>query len=697
MKTTSLCLTAALSLGASLLHAAETNTPAASTPALTPEQRFEGGATPLNNWIEFSVGGLITHGDEAQAGQRQHMTPGAFGGIEDLHFQENLDKTTVFTLDGHGIFDQHDYSLRLGVNRENTGFVRLGFENFRTWYDSAGGYFPLTGQFYSLDSDALALDRGQVSVEVGTLFKTGPNVTFKYVHRYREGEKSSTVWGAMDTPVGPRSIFPAFYDIDESSDSFQLDARHHIKATELGFGIRYETGELDDALKKTVFPVLTAQPRITDRQGTSYDLLSVHAFSETWLKNNLMFSAGFLFANLDNTFTGSRASGEDFDVPLVSDPSNGFGYTDLNGGSHKQEYTLNLNLLTMPTKTLSVVPSIRVQDENWNADSSGIGTLADFQAEPFVSHSDRDRLEVRERVDLRFTGFTNWVLYAGPEWTEGQGDLTESGGFSQVNGIGVEPVLRETDDTHFYQKYFAGARWYPTRKVTLDLGGYYKDNEYNYDHTLDSTPNTATSLNRYPAYLVMNDFQTWDGNLRVTLRPLQKLSLVSRYEFQYSTVNTRPDQLSGLKELESSKLTSHIFGEEVTWTPWNPVSLQVGGNLVISDTRTPTSDSTEAVLRAQNNYWTAHVNAGLVLDTKTDLNAGYFYYQSDNFEDTSLQGLPLGAAAREHGLTATLTRRLNQNLRLNVKYGYTHYDDVATAGNTSYEAHLVYSSLQYRF
>ena len=39
----------------------------------------------------------------------------------------------------------------------------------------------------------------------------------------------------------------------------------------------------------------------------------------------------------------------------------------------------------------------------------------------------------------------------------------------------------------------------------------------------------------------MQNFETHDGNARLTLRPVQNVILVSRYEYQYSTINTAPD------------------------------------------------------------------------------------------------------------------------------------------------------------
>jgi outer membrane protein assembly factor BamA len=51
----------------------------------------------------------------------------------------------------------------------------------------------------------------------------------------------------------------------------------------------------------------------------------------------------------------------------------------------------------------------------------------------------------------------------------------------------------------------------------------------------------------------------------------------------------------------------------------------------------------------------------------------------------------------EHGISATLTRRINKNLRASLRYGYYNYNDDSAAGLRDYDAHVVYTSLQYRF
>jgi hypothetical protein len=671
----------------------------AKTPAeLTPGQMFEGGEKKFENWVEVSAGGMFVDGDKGMAEQRQQMNKGASGGIQDLHYKQAIDKTTTLTLDGHSIFGPDDYAISLDVRRENLGYAKFGFENFTTFYDSSGGYFEPDNLHFSLSDEAWELERGAFFFEAGLDKPNIPKLVFKYTHRYREGEKDSTVWAPVQTTHGLRGLYPAWYDVDEKADLFELDGSYKYKATTFGLGVRYETGELDNSFRATFRPAEPAITRnLTDTQGTSYDMVSVHAWTETWIKKNVSLSTGFLFANLDNEFSGSRIYGDDFDVNYSANALNSLGYFDLNGGSHKQEYMFNLNLMTVPLKNVTVVPSLRVQKEDWDAESTGIGTLGDSQTEPFSANSDRGFLDVRERIDIRYNGITNWVFFGAPEWAQGSGNLAEHGGLSQIDGTGVAPVDRYTDDSSFCQKYLAGVRWYPSALATFDAGGYYKLANWDWDHTYDGTPNDSASPDRYPAFLTTQDIQTYDANFRVTLRPMKRVTLVTRYEFQESKLTTAPDSASGLAESDTSDITSHVFGQNASWTPWSRLTLQLGFNYVVSETETPTSDYTEAVLDARNNYWTINFNAGLVLDNKTDLNLGYFYYNSDNYEGIPQVSLPLGASSEEHGITASIVRRISQNVRLNLKYGFSHFEDNASGGYDSYDAHLVYSSLQYRF
>jgi hypothetical protein len=688
----------ALFAAAGALCAADTNAP----PALTPEQMFEGGTNAYTNWIDFSAGGAWVRGNHAQFQQQQQTPAEAFGGVSDFHFLTGVATNTTLILDGHAIADAHDYQLKLGIEREKVGYLRLSYDQSRTWSDGDGGFSPGLGQYYAASNSALALDRGKLTLEAGWMPEKGPKATFKYTHSFRDGEEGSTEWGQAHPVLNglPQGLSPAFETIHEYSDSFQLDVTHHIKATDLGLGVRYESGKLDDALNVTEYPGEPVQQKITGQQGTTYDLFNVHTYTETWVKSNVLFSTGFSYSGLGNDFSGSRVYGNDFDVgysPLF--PANGYGYYALTGSSHLHEYVFDLNLLYKLSPHFSIVPSLRVDQENWTGVSSGMETLDQFTAVPTTSDSSRGLLDLRERLDLNYNGLTNWAFYARGDFTEADGNLDEAGGLVQVPPIGGEftNVLAQTEDHHFYQKYSAGARWYPSRTVTLDVGGYYKYNQYHTDLTLDSTPNGANSFNTYPAYLVMQDFKTYDANVRLTLRPWPSVTAVSRYEFQLSTIDTEPDPVSTLPDMQTSKMTSHIMAQDISWLPWSRLSLQCGINYVLSTTHTPASDVTQAILDSQNNYWMMNLSSGLVLDNKTDLNLSYLYYISSDYSNNSSLGVPYGAGSEEHAITATLTRRLSKNMRVALKYGYYHYNDGAYGGNQDFRASLISATLRYRF
>ncbi len=685
-------------LAAASVFGADTNAPPAAAPQpLTPEQMYEGGSDSYKNWLQLSGGGFMSSGNIRQFQQQHQTSNGAFGGIEGLHYEGQVATNTTLTIDGRSIFDNHDYDLRLGLTKDNVGYVRFSFNEFRDWYNGDGGFYPPNGAYYPSLDDALGLDRGIFSFEAGLRMDKLPKITFKYTRTFREGSSDSTSWG--DThPTSTslvRGIAPSFWDISDHSDAFLLDLSPHIKATEFGLGVRYEFGSLNDSLNISQFPNEPVQQKITDSQDTTYDLFNTHGYTETWIKKNLMLSTGVSFSDLDNNFTGSRIYGSDFDVNYVPSAQSGFGYYGLGGGSHLQEYVADVNLFYKPTPFIAIVPSLRVLKEDWDADTTGLGTLGDNLATPFNVNSQRGDLEVRERLDLRYTGLTNWVLFARGEWTDGTGNLYESGGLTQVNGFGPPPIQLQTDDSRFFQKYSAGARWYLSRGVIMDAGGYYKLDDFTYNNFVDSTPNN--SANVYPGYLVLQDFDTYDGNFRLTLRPLPNVTLISRYEYQLSTIHTKPDPISGLGEVQSSDMTSHILAEDISWAPVSRLFLQAGFNYVISETKTPASDITQAILNAQNNYWTLNFSSGFVVDDKTDLNLAYLYYRADDYQNNADVGLPLGSGAEENGVTATLTRRINKHLRLTLRYGFYDYTDQLFGDNRNFTTHLVYTSLQYRF
>jgi hypothetical protein len=698
-------------------HVADTNAPPADTntpptpttnapppatnapPALTPEQMFEGGANTYTNWIDFTLGRAFVSGNRAQFQQQHQIPAGTFGGIGDFHFQTGIATNTTLTIGGHAIAASGDYKLDLGIQREKVGYLRLSYDQTRTWSDADGGFYPGTETYYAAPGNAAALDRGKLTLEAGWTPDKGPAYTLKYTHSYRDGDEGSTEWGFAHPPGGgspvAQGLAAALEQIHESSDSIQLDVSNHIKATDLGAGVRYETGTLNDALQVTQYPGENAQSDITGSQNTTYDLFNAHAFTATRLGAKITLTTGFSYSGADNNFTGSQIFGNALNAGYAPNSNNATGYYGMSGSSRMSEYVFDLNIFYKPAPHFTIVPSLRADKEDWNSAGAGLETDGTLTPVPYASDSARSVEDLSERLDLAYNGMTNWVFYGRADFTEGDGSLEQFGGMVPYPQIGNTNASTSTDDRRFFQKYSLGARWYPSRGVTLDAGGYYKNDHYNYDNAGAAAP--LSFFTPYQDYLVMQNFQTYDANIRLTLRPWRNVTAVSRYELQLSTVRTGPDPIVGLADVESSRMAGHVIAQDVSWIPWSRLSLQAGLNYVLSETRSPGSDAVQGILAAQNNYWTVNFSSTLALDNKTDLNVSYFYYLSGDYNNNSPLGVPFGAGSEEQAVTATLTRQLSKTLRLALKYGYYHYDDAAYGGNRDFGANLITASLRYRF
>jgi hypothetical protein len=279
--------------------------------------------------------------------------------------------------------------------------------------------------------------------------------------------------------------------------------------------------------------------------------------------------------------------------------------------------------------------------------------------------------------------------------SEDRSDLRENFG---TNVLKAPTIYRDTEWNRLLQKYSVGANWYPSTKANLGAQYYHRISDNDYHNTLDSTTNSLTSGDRFPAYLGNQKFEVDSFNVRISLRPLPTLTFVSRYDFQLSRVYTQPELLADIRSAETKR---HLFGETVSWTPLNWLYIQANGNYVLNTTHSPVEELTGAmtgvVLSAPNDYWTAGVNLGFILDDKTDLQTSYSHYRAGNYVDNSAVGMPYGSGARQNEVGATLTRRITNNLRWTLRYAFSSYRDQTSGGALNYDAHGVLSTVQYRF
>lgn len=682
----------------------------AKTPAAEEEPEYK-------NWIELAIGGVITRGDRAQF-EQTHRLPGDqfYGGISDMHYERTLGKDVELTIDGHALFDNHDYDVSVSLTKPKVGYIKFGYNEFRTWYDGNAGFLSPSGAWFPPPFPEMHIDRGEAWIELGLRVPDWPEVTLHYAHEFRDGQKDSTTWGDTTQTGLPgnatRKIVPAFRDIDETRDIFALDIAKTFSNTDVTLGMRYEHIDDHDALNMErsagqlppAVPPPGAQRFVTQHMNDDIDMFSGHAITETRITDSLWFTTGYSYTTLENDTSGSRNFGTHFDAafgePIPTLTQRDHAYMDLSGMAQVQYHVFNGNLFWMPLKDLSILTAFRYTHENQDTNSTylALEPVANVPppgfrfGTPFPVSGERtsDYDRFAERLEVRYSGINDWAFFVAGEWEQEWGSVFE---FQEEE---EEPLDKDTDFGG--QKYTAGVNWYPTPR--LNVGARYYHKIASYDNDIFSGGGQR---------LISQDWNTDNANIRVTFRPqipsaLGVVALVSRYDYVHTTIDGQWSvDLVPFREVQSGEITKHMISESINWNPLPRLYLQADLAYVLDDTHTPASDidltpnTTPTVLDFHNDYWTVTASAGFLLDDKTDLHVGYVYYHAKNFVDNALVAVPYGMGATENSISASISRQLTKQVRLLLQYTYYHYDDVLSGGHNNYEAHSLFSSLQYRF
>jgi hypothetical protein len=691
-----------------------------STTAATTEEQTE----EYKNWIELGIGGVITSGDRAQF-EEQHWLPGdqPYGGIQDLHFEGSLGKDGLFSVDGHGIWDTNDYDITVQLSKPKLGYIKAGFSEFRSWYDGNGGFFPHNDVFLPPPFPEMHIDRGDAWVELGLRVPNWPEITIRYSHEFRDGQKDSTTWGdttLTGLPVNPtKKIVPSFRDIDETRDIFSFEASKTIGNTDVLLGMRYEHNEDDDSLNMErnagqVGVVPGGQRFVTQHQKDDVDLFSGHAITETRFSDSLWFTAGYSYTTLQNDLSGARIFGTSFDsafgepVPTLGQRDHAF--IDLAGIAQVKENLFNANLFWMPLESLTILTGFRYTHENLDTDSTFLAEEPVPNTPPFTptnpAHgfhygppepgfgarlADYDLFA--QRLELRYTGINNWAFYAEGEWEEEYGHVNENQNID-------EDVPLDKNTNSLGQKYTLGANWYPMMRLTVSGQYYHQIASYHDDIITASFPR-----------LINQDWNTDDLNVRITFRPkvpawLGALSLVTRYDFVHTSIDGQWEVFSDgelLAELQTGEIKKHVITESINWNPLARFYLQANFSYTLNQTDTPANNidllpnTSPTVVNFRNDYWTATTGIGYIINDKTDFYSDFSFYCANDYFKNAAVAVPYGMGATEYTASASITRQLTKNTRLLLRYGYYNYRDVTSGGHNNYQAHSLYSGLQVRF
>ena len=649
--------------------------------------------------IAVAAGGAFQDGDRPAFQQRMRQQKAGYGGIENFTWSRTTEDT-LLRFDARAIPGNEDYLVSARWEKFDAFYVEANYKQFRTFYDGSGGRLLPRDLAISWFDEELELDRSYFSFEVGSLVPDRIQWRLRYDRMTRDGTKNSLRWGDSNLagqPFVPRAFIPSYLLVDEERDIFTAEVSQQTDTINWKVAGRYERTQFQNrhvARRRALEP----QGRyVTMTEGTDLDLFSGHGFYERVFDETLRASAGGLITSIDTNITGSKIYGAapnaEYSPTFAQRQPGDVGYYGLTGGLRMKQYIGNLNVYYQPAKYWIVRPGVKYEHLRTDGDEGhvdtdfGGGAAAAALQRQIEAGSRNSWNEVTEELEVRYTRWAKWTLDWRGQWNQGTGNLVEQ---SILLPNSTRVIDRETEYERFGQRYIVNASWHARPGLTLAAQYNYRLKLADYDHRRDSTNNLA-GPDRYPAFIIDQDIESHDGNVRLSWRPKSMLSFVSRYAYQRSTISST---MNGLPEIQDGKLTRHIITQTATWNPTPRLFLSGAVNVTCDQLAVPPH---RLAMNSDNNYITASLGAGYAIGKVTDIYIDANHYRADNYTDNPAVTLPLNAGQKLQSAFLTWVRRHSDRIIYTVKYGYATSRDGTFGGLNDFDAHVLYGKVQYKF
>ncbi|VBB45489.1 putative Planctomycete cytochrome C [uncultured Desulfatiglans sp.] len=647
----------------------------------------EGGASEGDHSWTFEMSPAaqyaIVDGDERKFSEDWWMPNGWMVGLERFFFKKPLGGGWTFNMEGHALFPGDDYRVDLLLEKAGYGFVRGRYGEYRKYFDDTGGFFhPFRIPAFSLDRD-LQLDIGELALEFGITVPEWPEIAGGYERRFKKGEKSLLQWGSVAEDGLTRKIYPAYKEVDEKLDVFKVKVSHDISGIHLEDSARYERSRIDTGRFEQEFDIQSGEAEsVSVYESSEYDALYNTLYLESRFHEKAYLSMGYLYNDLDGD-----AAFRMFTVPFGPEPFDKDWSTSL-VDFEQESHVLNLNAMLGPIRDLSLQGGIqgefiesRGRTKAELLETSFGGEVGSPETE---GRSSVDRNGFDESIELRYGGIPYTALYAEGKWTQQEIDL-----FEDEFEDGVLAFERLTDSDVSRRRYTFGVSTSPIRRLTLS--GHYRRSvrKNDYDHKIDSEESG------YSAFIEKQEWTSDEIKAKIGARMTARLKGSLQYQFVDAKIDTasatQPPSL-----VESNGYKANIYSLSLTASP--TAKMYVTGIFSYSDISSESFDNgAGSVVGYDGDVYSFIGTAGWSIGKNTDLTLEYLYSGSDNFQDNSEEGLPLGIDNDRHGLRLGCSRKINDQLKVRFKYGFYKYTEDSNNGIDDYRAHLLGLAFEYAF
>ncbi|HEV2330901.1 MAG TPA: c-type cytochrome domain-containing protein [Verrucomicrobiae bacterium] len=625
---------------------------------------------PPSLTLEPAIGGFTVHGNQAKFREIQETREGVSGGAEKFSFEQTTPDERI-SLSGRAIVPDNDYNVQLALEEAGGGFFHFGFDQWRKYYATDGGYDPaVVPPGFNFDRD-LYVDNGRVWADFGINLPRDTEMVFGYEYDYRKGNEATLDW----TSAGGVNIYPATQSLNEQTHIIKFDL----------------TKTFDDwRLENNGRLAFYTQNNQDMESGNS---LTGDMYHQTQGMDTLTLEKQLRdWWFVDGGFYYSRLSAGDF-----------FNYTILPSSTptlSSQQITLSrqseiFSVASLFTPMNRTTVSLGTQNE-WTRDRGFGESVPDF--EQFVNvpaGSTLSQFKASQYANFRYMKIPYTVVSGDAQFSE------ENYGIDQNQDTTI--LQRQTAANRFRYDLKTGFSTSPwqTTDLTVQYERQASLTTYNQLEDVWEFGGSPAPTNGYPAFILDRNITSDQFETKLVLRPLIWLKTTLTYQITETDYSTKTDPyLIPAVEPGGFIVDGHYdlqtCGISTTATPWRPLFLL--GAFTYSDSRLETADDGGLMVPYEGNILTVNATATLLLTRKSSLQLSYYFSGADYGQNFAAGGgVPAGLNYHRHDLIAGLTRQLTKNLSGTLRYEFSQYSEPSSGTLNNFTANGFMAILTYHW
>lgn len=653
-----------------------------------------------------TFGGTSVQGNVQKYRELYWQREGWNGGLEDFQLKQKVGEDSQVTAAGHFLLD--DYKLTLAAEKNDLGFTRFGWSQFRKYYDDTGGYDPLFSPSLFGSGRDLHLDDGRLWADFGLTLPHWPRLVLGYEYQYRDGSEATLQWGPVSNGPETRDIFPAVRNLSERVHILQFDLDHEVAGVSITDNFRGEWYQLGStryhASGYTLGSPGLALTTIDERQTHFQGMNTVHL--ERQFTDWLFASGGYLYSK----FSGD-ASLEMDTLGVASLPASLPLWQSQRIELGRESHVFSLSSLLGPWEGLSLTAGVQNEWTRQQGFGSAIAGVADpvfglvfFPDDPESSFSDLDRATFTQDFGLRFTKIPFTTLFADARFQQ------ESIGQSEAWNTDINSgYLLNTEATSVLRDLRVGFNTSPWRRVSFSAHYRHYDKASDYDPLLKETVLRlgAQPFEGYPGFIRSRDLLSDEAVAKLAVQCTPWLKTTFTYQHLANDYRTATDPVTGPfpgflpggispgGSVLGGRYTAHVPSVNAILTPWRRLFLSTTFSYQHARTVTWVSDG-PSIAPYEGDITSVIASATYALDEKTDLSGGYSFSLADFTQNNLTTGLPLGLNYQQHGLEAGIKRQIAKGKSVGLQYRFYHYAEPRSGGFNNFDAHAVFATLTVR-